>query len=238
MLPAHSRSQTIQDLKQHLRQAVLVESRERILTGVPMLDGLFPGGGLERGSLVEWLAESEGSGAGTLALLACARMAQAGGRLVVIDPRGEFYPPAAVTLGLRLDELIVVRPSTPADALWAFEQTLRCAGVSVVLGWLGQEHNRGLRRLQLAAEAGGTLGFLIRPAAVRSLPSWAEARLLVRTLPSQSPGWRLRVELIRCRNGTGGGTVDMDIAHDETGLVRPAAPLASAADPGRASGTE
>jgi hypothetical protein len=39
--------------------------------------------------------------------------------------------------------------------------------------------DREFRRLQLAAETGGTLGLLVRPAQARDEPSWADLRLLV-----------------------------------------------------------
>jgi hypothetical protein len=65
-------------------------------TGAPALDGLLPGGGLRRGSLVEYLSPGVGSGTGTLALGA-AREACVGRRaLVVVDRRRTFYPPAAM----------------------------------------------------------------------------------------------------------------------------------------------
>ena len=41
-----------------------------VSTGSTLLDQVLPGGGLQRGSLVEWLATGPGSGATTLALLA------------------------------------------------------------------------------------------------------------------------------------------------------------------------
>src|SRR5205823_11439094 len=102
----------------------------------------------------------EASGAATLALAVAARALQQGGACVVIDGTGEFYPPAADDLGIPLERMVVVRPDNPRIALWAWEQALRCEGVAVTVGWIGELSDRPFRRLQLAAEAGGGLGFL------------------------------------------------------------------------------
>src|SRR5262249_50178678 len=48
-----------------------------------------------------------------------------------------------------------------------------------VLGWLQELQDGTARGMQLAAEAGGGVGFLLRPVACRPEPSWAETRLLV-----------------------------------------------------------
>jgi hypothetical protein len=113
---------------------------------------------------------------------------------VVIDGRRDFYPPAAAALGIPLEQTVVVRPAKARDALWAWEQSLRSGAVAVALGWVETLNDRAFRRLQLAAETGGSLGFLLRPASCRAAPSWAEVRLLVRALPTQRdakmPRWQ------------------------------------------------
>jgi hypothetical protein len=48
-------------------------------TGVAALDRLLPGGGLQHGMLVEWLAELPGCDAATLGLLAAREACRAGG---------------------------------------------------------------------------------------------------------------------------------------------------------------
>src|SRR5207249_1094082 len=102
-----------------------------------------------------------------------ARRLQTGDYLVVLDSKREFYPPAAAGLGVPLERTILVQPASASDALWALEQALRCRAVAVALAWIDALHDRAFRRLQLAAEAGGSLGFLLRPAACRAEPSWA-----------------------------------------------------------------
>ncbi|HKD54326.1 MAG TPA: hypothetical protein VKB72_08880 [Steroidobacteraceae bacterium] len=62
----------------------------------------------------------------------------------------------------------------PGDpGMWAFEQTLRSGACDAVLGWARRLRLREIRRLQLAAERGRTLGVLFRPrrAACESSPA-------------------------------------------------------------------
>ena len=196
-----------------------------VSSGCAGLDRLLRWRGFRRGSLVEWLADGEGSGAATLAMisarLACdkteTREAKA---LLVVDRRGEFYPPGAVNLGVELQRLIVVRPDSKADNDWALDQALRCPGVGAVVTWQKQLDGRTFRRLQLAAEQSGVLGLLIRPATARAEPSWAGVRLLVEPLLVRPPlgSRRLRIHLLRCRGGTSGQSIDVEV-NDETHTV-------------------
>jgi len=175
-----SHLQRIQDLKERLcevERSCRPAKEPPIVTG-NILDQLLPKKGWENGTLIEWLGD-DGGGAATLALAMAARLLQRGGALVVIDSRREFYPPAAANLGILLERTVVVQPRLGRDALWAMEQSLRSEAVSVALGWFQELQDRTARRLQLAAESGGGVGFLLRPLACRAEPSWAEVRLRV-----------------------------------------------------------
>lgn len=159
----------------------------RLSTGWPQLDRLLPAGGLERGTLCEWLSGGLGSGAAWLALRAAAMAALAGGVVVVIDLQRQFYPPAAVDAGLDLARTLLVHPDDAHDAAWTFDQALRCPGVAAVFGSVDELDDRTFRRWQLAAETGGALGALVRPVAARRLPSWAECRFWVEPLGFAPP---------------------------------------------------
>ncbi|MBN2475205.1 MAG: hypothetical protein JXB62_11390 [Pirellulales bacterium] len=209
-----------------------------VATGCGPLDRLLPERGLRRGTLVEWLAAGAGSGAETLALQAARQACRDGGTLIVLDRRREFYPPAAARLGIELERLMLVYATGEADNAWALDQALRCPGVAAIVAWPEQLDGRTFRRLQLAAEQGRGLGLLIRPPAARSEPSWADVRLLVEPLPaepSQAEKRRLRICLLRCRGGTDGRSIDVEI-DDETHLVHPASRLAAATAHHRAAG--
>ncbi|MCI0685571.1 MAG: hypothetical protein L0Y71_26025 [Gemmataceae bacterium] len=242
-----ARSELIRDLKEQLRRWEGVERGGDALvlsTGLPVLDQWLPRGGLAPRSLYEWLAASEGAGAATLTLVLAARLQAHVGALVVIDAEREFYPPAAAHLGIDLDRTVVVQPANARDALWAWEQALRSPAGCLVWGWLQRVDDGASRRLQLAAETGGSLGFLLRPAQCRRQASWGEARFLIspssgmgklvgRGSPdphpsaddSAAPGRRLHLELLHCRGGFGGGAILLEL-HHEAGHVHLAAQLA------------
>jgi hypothetical protein len=156
-----------------------------ISTGYARLDASLASGGLHRGTLVEWLAGEAGSGATTLALAAAREACGEMGTLVVVDRRRTFYPLAAAGCGIDLSRMLVVRPQNDGDETWAIDQALRSGGASAVLAWPEKLDDHLFRRLQLAAEAGGTLGLFVRPARVATgEPSWAEVRFLVEPLAS------------------------------------------------------
>jgi protein ImuA len=258
---AGTRSELIRDLKERLRRWEGIDRNPTgaavCSTGTSELDRLLPRGGLGGGVILEWLSQGEGQGAVSLALILAARVLEHGGALVVIDPRREFYPPGAVYLGIDLERTVVVQPSGERQALWALEQALRSPAASVVFGWCDRGGQQALRRLQLAAEAGGGLGFLLRPATCRGEPSWAEARLLVQAAPGRAGGVssrmtrdssgglrpplaltrealgrRLRIEVLHCRSGFGGEAITLELTH-EAGHVHLAAVLADPTPPRR-----
>jgi protein ImuA len=215
-------------------------STQTVSSGCQELDRLLAHeglrhGGLCRGTLVEWLGVSPGSGAGSLALAAAREACREGGPLVVIDRAACFYPPAAAQAGVELDRLIVVRPDNGADEVWALDQALRSSAVAAVLCWIERREPRMWRRMQLAAEAAGNLGLFVRPATARGDPSWAAVRFFVTPLPSSAVGRRLRIELLRLRGNPGGQTLDLEL-DDETGAVRLAPAVAAATLVRRAAG--
>ena len=224
-----SRAEVIRELQERLR--LLERSHHEVgraawSTGIAPLDRLLPTGALRSGTLIEWLADAEGAGAATLALLSAVHLlTETTGALVVVDPTGEFYPPAAAQLGVPLDRLVVVRPKGVKETLWTIEQSLRSRGAMVVFANLGPLDGRVFRRLQLAAETGGGIGYLMRPLACRAEPTWAESRLLVEGVPPGKSGRRLKVTSLRGQDAN--GTVDLEVC-DETGDVRLAPRLAAA----------
>lgn len=206
---------------------------ERISSGIAALDEMLPRGGWHRGSLVQWLA-GRGSSAVVLALHAARHACLPDRTLVVIDRDGDFYPPAAARLGVDLGAMVVVRPLSTADLLWAADQALRCPAIGAVLGWASALDGRTLRRLQLAAEEGGTLGLLLCQSD-RRRASGAEVRLRVRARPGGVQR-QVEVELLYCRGGRGGAVRILEI-DDETGAVRLASALAAATALPRSTGT-
>lgn len=191
-------------------------------SGCEPLDRLLPGPGFRRGTLAEWLSADAASGAGTLTLLAAREAALQGGAVVVLDLGREFYPPAAVRLGIEPEKLIVVQPASQSEGNWALDQALRCRAVAAAVAWPASLDGHTFRRLQLASEEGGSLGLLIRPAAARAEPSWADVRLWVEPLPalSESAGAprRVKIEVLRSRGTAAGRSLFLEI-DDEAHIV-------------------
>jgi protein ImuA len=165
------------------------------------LDKLFPDGGLSAGSMVELLPRAPGVGAWTFALMLARYACGERKTLLIADPARSFYPPAARKFGLDLGRTIIVRPKNSAQALLAVGQALRCAAIGTAIGEFDRLSDRDSRRLQLAAEAGGSIGVLLRPASALGTPSFASVRLLLEPLPSWRSRRRLKVEVLRCRAG-------------------------------------
>ena len=155
------------------------------LNGLPGLERLLGEAGWPRGCLVEWLAEGRGAGSMSLALWA-SRAAWHDNLLVLIDSRRELHAPAVGRGGFAVDlsKTVFIRPEQPLDALWSLEQALRTRGIGAVVCDVDKLSPQACRRLQLAAEIGGGLGILLRPAHARRQPSFAEYRFLVQPLPS------------------------------------------------------
>ena len=129
-------------------------------SGLPALDDAL-GSGFVMGAVHELVAASEGAPAVSLALRIATQAAGRGKWIFFIDTRHDLYPPAIAQLGLPLGRLMVVRASRPTDALWVCEQALRCQAVAAVVVPLRTIDAYASRRLQLAAEAGQSLGLLI-----------------------------------------------------------------------------
>jgi protein ImuA len=130
-------------------------------SGLPELDQAL-GGGFARGAINELISACEGAAARTIALRAGVRAAGWRQTMLFIDSAGDFYPPGAAQLGVSLERLVIVRPASRIDALWACEQALRCTALAAVIMSLARPFDtQTSRRLQLAAEAGRNIGLLI-----------------------------------------------------------------------------
>lgn len=161
-------------------------------SGHAELDAALPSGGWPEAALSEILLPLPGLGELTLLWPTLVRLSQAGERLMLIAPPFLPYAPAWQAAGIDLQRLEIVRASE-GDALWAAEQCLRSGTCGAVLCWPRQASDRALRRLQVAAEAGQTLGFAYRPANAAANSSPAALRLLL-----EGPA---RVRVLKCRGG-------------------------------------
>ncbi len=204
-----------------------MDAGETLSTGSAAIDELLPRGGLRTDAITEWVAEADGCGAAALSLITAAnhlQSPQVTGPLVVVCPPDQFYPPAAVALGIPADRVIWVRPTRQADTVWAIDQALRSKATAIVWAPIAAcLDDRDARRFQLAAENGSTPGLFIRPAAVRGRPTFADIRFYVSNevgLIQEGASARvMRITLDRCRGGQIGRSVSIEI-NDAAGIDR------------------
>ncbi|HEX3846668.1 MAG TPA: translesion DNA synthesis-associated protein ImuA [Steroidobacteraceae bacterium] len=189
-----------------LKDASAAPARPVWSTGRRSLDARLPGGGWPSSSLIEVLLDDNGLGEIQLflpALVECQRGLPSSRAeipwIVWIAPPHEPYAPALAEHGLELGRLLIVRPGSATEALWAAEQALSSGVCAAVFLWLKGSDDRWLRRLKLAAEAGGALGVLFRPGRHRFESSPASLRLLMTGNEGES-----HLDLIKVQGGRPG----------------------------------
>lgn len=153
-------------------------------TGHAQLDAMLPGGGWPEAALSELLLAHPGSGELQLLWPTLARLTRARERVVLVAPPFIPFAPAWLQAGVDLRWLVLVQASEK-EALWAAEQCLRSGSCAAVLCWPQRINDRGLRRLQLAAATGESLGFACRSLREADNPSPAALRLALDAWPRQ-----------------------------------------------------
>lgn len=164
-----------------------------VSSGYSALDAELPAGGWPHG-LVELLSDQPGLTDATL-LAPMWRLTAPAARppgshpprtepwvAWVVPDRLAWVPhaPGWQRLGLKLSQLLWVRTTSAADAVWTIEQMLRGPAVSSVVWVAPQVQPQQLRRVHWAARSAGVPVFAARPLACRSDPSPAPLRLLLR----------------------------------------------------------
>jgi protein ImuA len=158
----------------------------------PGLPGLEPA--LAKGALHEVHAARAEDAASAIAFTATLAMQAATTRTLawVRGDRphrsaGQLYPPGLAELGLDPARLLLVRPRDAVGVLRATLEAARCPAVGAVLAELWGEVKgfdlTASRRLSLAAVQSGVTVLLARIAA-RAIPTAAQTRWLVRSIPS------------------------------------------------------
>ena len=211
------------ELKRHIDRVGRVSKNTwaTIPFGVEPIDAHLPDHGLAVGALHEiagvGLDLEHGAAA---ALFAGGALARAKGPVLWVLERRDLFAPALAQVGLGPERVIYVEAGKPAGVLLAMEEGLRHQGLAGVVGEIsGRMTLTASRRLQLAAEASGTIGFALRRSRKRDDPVLAEpsaavTRWRIEPVPSppplahapDTPGLgrgRWRLMLVRCRGGEG-----------------------------------
>ena len=206
----------VADLRDRIRPFDGRALRDRAVLpfGVPEIDERLPGGGLALASLHEVCGGGDDAVEGAAAMLFTAGIA-ARTRAPVLWclTRPDLFAPALAQAGLVPGRVIYVEAGDEKSLLLCFEEGLRHGGLGAVVAEVARLSMTASRRLQLAAEAGGTLGLAVRrfrkraEAEAFALPTAAITRWRVSPRPSVSlpvPGIgraRWLLELTRCRSG-------------------------------------
>ncbi len=159
-------------------------------TGYDALSAELPGGGWPAGAVTELLLGQDGAGELRLLMPALRTLAADGRRIGLVNP--PYLPNAAslVSGGLPARQLYWVRPTSAAtlasqrtDMLWSAEQMLRSQAFGAMLVWLANARPEALRRLQVLAQAGDAVVWVLRPLRVLRESSPAVLRLALSPLP-------------------------------------------------------
>jgi len=153
-------------------------SANSIDTGHVALSNQLPDSGWPTGSLIELLVQQPG--VGELKLLAPALRKVSRKGIVLLQPPHMPNALAFAGLGLPPSDLTWLKSKTTADALWAAETVLRSGTCGSLLFWNTHVRQESLRRLHLAAQAGETLFFVLRPLATAQDSSPSPLRISLR----------------------------------------------------------
>lgn len=213
---SESRAATLEKLARLCRTGSdSVRARQTQASGFKSLDDALPGGGWQTGSMVEIMPDNIGIGELRLIMPTLARITHSERHVALITPPHIPFAAALSQQGLRLEHLLIIRAEKPVDALWACEQTLRCRSFGAVIAWPVVIRDRDIRRLQLAAEAGHSIGFLYRvPSAVMEA-SPAATRLRLHSHPHG-----LSIDILKCRGGRAG----LSVIVNTTGMTAQTSP--------------
>ena len=186
--------------------------------GLDGVDSRLAGGGLAVGALHEAAPASPALGdeaAATLFLAAAAArlsLAQGEGTVLLALSRRDLFAPGLAQAGLAPERLLYAECRRDEEVLAVMEEGLRHGGLAAVVGEAARLGLAAGRRLQLAAEEGGTTALMLRrwrrPGAdPLAAPSAAFTRWRIACIPSAlqavpavgRPRWD--VALVRQRGG-------------------------------------
>jgi protein ImuA len=215
MPPSPARAERLAALRAEVRalESAGSERHDYLPFDVGAIDSRLAGGGLPVASLNEAAGERPGPADQAAATLFLASIAarRPGIVLWALGSR-DLFAPGLAGAGLPPGRVLYAECGGDEDVLAVMEEGLRHGGLAAVIGEVGRAAMPATRRLQLAAEEGGTLALMLRrwrgngedPLAV---PSAAVTRWRLACAPSAPlpvpgigrPRWRLT--LARQRGG-------------------------------------
>jgi len=177
------------------------QSNQGLPTGFSELDTYLPDRGWPHNGLIELILAHAGIGELRLLMPALQTLSQQESRWIAwVNPPFVPYAPALQHLGIDTQKILLVRPQTHKDTLWALERICKSGNCSSALAWLDERKLKlkDTQRLQVAAKQGRTLTGLFRPQRAMQQSSMAELRL--RLLPGKAPDL-VQLEILKRRGG-------------------------------------
>jgi protein ImuA len=188
-----------------LESAVGAEERQCLPFGLPSIDSRLAGGGLAAAALHEAAGDRAGlpdEAAATLFLASVA--ARTHGTILWALARRDLFAPGLAQAGLAPGRVLYAECGRDEEVLAVMEEGLRHGGLGAVVGEAARVTMAATRRLQLAAEEGGTLALMLKRRKKPGedpllLPSAAVTRWRIGCAPSAPlpvagvgrPAWRL-----------------------------------------------
>ena len=170
------------------------QGNSTVSTGFRSLDAVLPGGGWPKAALSELLLAHPG--VGEVRLLAPALASAQGRTAIFFDPPMQLDAAVLASLGVDLEQLLIINSPKERDTLWALEQALKSGHVGAIVAWLPPRlRAESIRRLQLAAHNHDGVAFVFREAAVHDRPSASPLRLAL----SAAGADRLQVRVVKRR---------------------------------------
>lgn len=147
-------------------------------TGFPELDAILPGQGWPTQGLMEIISPQWGMGELQLLLPLMRAVVEQGQWILWISPPYLLYAPALIQAGITTEQVLVLPLETSCkDALWSMEKALQSKNCGLVLAWQNWLPSKVLRRLQLAAETGNTMGVIFKHHDSKHSPSPLRLRI-------------------------------------------------------------
>jgi len=208
----------IDQLRDRVRRITGLPSRpptQPVPFDIPDIDLRLPARGLARGGIHELSGDI---GSATSFLAAFLGREKAIRQVIWVTGSAGPSPLGLSQLGLDHRRLTVIQARHHDDQLWATEEALRELGYGAVVAEIDKVDLTESRRLQLAAESSGAIGFLLRRdrSPIASLTRW-------HIEPARShdclPRWQLSLTRARGAEANGTWTLGWDYAAFHFNLV-------------------
>ncbi|MBT5602623.1 MAG: translesion DNA synthesis-associated protein ImuA [Gammaproteobacteria bacterium] len=187
-------------------------------TGFPELDPWLPDNGWPRASVTELLHPHSGIGELRLLAPALASLSQQQKRWIAwIGSPYIPYAPALIQAGINIKAILIIKPTSIADQLWAIEKSLASGACSAVLAWPDKGiQPKHIRRLQLASKAGQSWGLIFRSekAVKQSSPASLRLHLKPGDKINSSNKSAICVTIIKRPGGWASGPIDIRFKGD------------------------